>query len=40
MQWTDARSRAIVLALMLAIAAWADGARAADAGEYAPENVE
>jgi len=40
MRWTDVRVQAIVLALMLAIAAWADGALAADAGEYAPENVE
>ena len=39
MRWTDVRVRAIVLALMLAIAAWADGALAADAGEYAPENI-
>src|ERR1700733_6588283 len=39
MRWTDVRVQAIVLALMLAIAAWADGALAADAGEYAPENI-
>jgi TPR repeat protein len=41
MQWADSRARAIVLALTLAIAAWADGAIAAEAGgQYAPENIE
>jgi uncharacterized protein len=40
MQWGDSRARAVMLALMLAIAAWADGALAADAGQYAPENIE
>jgi TPR repeat protein len=40
MRWGECWARAIMLALMLAVVARTDGAAAADAGLYAPENVE